>query len=304
VLAYSTVSQLGYMMAAIGAGFASAGFLHLLTHGVFKALLFLGAGAVIHAVGTNDIFAMGGLGRRMPQTLIVFLVGTLSLAGIPFFGGFFSKEEVLTAVWVGGLTLPFLMLVLAAFLTAFYMFRVVFIAFFGAASDHSHAGAHAHDAPALMTIPLWILAVSSMTLGIGFAIKHPRAEFEAPGWITPLAILVAVAGIVLAWLTYQRRVVDAQKLANAFAPIRYAAERRFWLDDLFTWIYRGVILGFSRLIGWVDRYLVDGVVNLLSAWTLKFGDELRGIQSGVPQDYVYAVAIGVLLLVVWSQWPR
>ena len=304
VLAYSTVSQLGYMMVAIGAGFASAGFLHLLTHGVFKALLFLGAGAVIHAVGTNDIFAMGGLGRRMPQTLIVFLVGTLSLAGIPFFGGFFSKEEVLTAVWVGGLTVPFLMLVLAAFLTAFYMFRVVFIAFFGTASDHGHAGGHAHDAPVLMTIPLWILAVSSMTLGIAFAVKHPRSEFEAPGWVTPLAILVAVAGIVLAWLTYQRRVVDAQKLANAFAPIRYAAERRFWLDDLFTWIYRGVILGFSRRIGWIDRYLVDGVVNLLSAWTLKFGDELRGIQSGMPQDYVYAVAIGVLLLVVWSQWPR
>src|SRR5215471_18432773 len=304
VLAYSTVSQLGYMMAAIGAGFAGAGFLHLLTHGVFKALLFLGAGAVIHAVGSNDIFAMGGLGRRMPQTLIVFLVGTLSLAGIPFFGGFFSKEEVLTAVWVGGLTLPFLMLVIAAFLTAFYMFRVVFIAFFGTVSDHGHAGAHAHDAPALMTIPLWILAMASMTLGIGFAYTHPRAEFEAPGWITPLAIVIAVAGIVLAWLTYQRRVVDAQKLANAFAPIRYAAERRFWLDDLFIWTYRGVILGFSRLIGWTDRYLVDGVVNLLSAWTLKFGDELRGIQSGMPQDYVYAVAIGVLLLVVWSQWPR
>src|SRR5262249_8977071 len=118
VLAYSTGSQLGHMMAAIGAGFAGAGLLHLPPHRGFNALLFLAAGAVIHAVGTNDIFAMGGLGRRMPQTMIVFLVGTLSLAGIPFFGGFFTKEEVLTAVWVGGLTLPFLMLVLAAFLTA------------------------------------------------------------------------------------------------------------------------------------------------------------------------------------------
>jgi NADH-quinone oxidoreductase subunit L len=304
VLAYSTVSQLGYMMAAMGAGFAGAGFLHLLTHGVFKALLFLGAGAVIHAVGTNDIFAMGGLGRRMPQTLIVFLVGTLSLAGIPFFGGFFSKEEVLAAVWVDGLTVPFLMLVLAAFLTAFYMFRVVFIAFFGAPADHGHAGAHAHDAPALMTIPLWILALLSIGLGIGFAFEHPQAEFEAPGWITPLAVIVAVAGIVLAWLTYQRRVVDAQRLADAFAPIRYAAMRRFWLDDLFTWVYGRAILGFSRIIGWIDRYLVDGIVNVLSAWTLRFGDELRGIQSGMAQDYVYAVAIGVLLLVVWSQWPR
>src|SRR5215469_11677183 len=140
VLAYSTVSQLGYMMAAIGAGFAGAGFLHLLTHGVFKALLFLAAGAVIHAVGSNDIYAMGGLARRMPQTFVVFLVGTLSLAGIPLFAGFFSKEEILGATWVGGLTVPFAMLVLAALLTAFYMFRVVFIAFLNA-PEH---GAEAH----------------------------------------------------------------------------------------------------------------------------------------------------------------
>src|SRR5882724_7680601 len=306
VLAYSTVSQLGYMMAAIGAGFAGAGFYHLLTHGVFKALLFLGAGAVMHAVGTNDIFAMGGLARRMPQTLIVFLVGTLSLAGIPLFGGFFSKEEVLGAVWTGGLTLPFLMLALAAFLTAFYMFRVVFIAFFGApahaVAGHGHAGGHVHDAPKVMTIPLWILAGLAMALGIGFAITHPRAEFEAPGWITALAITVAVGGIVLAWLTYQRRAVDAQKLSDAFGLIRDAAIRRFWLDDLFEGIYRRIILGFSWIIGWIDRYLVDGTVNLLSAWTLRFGDRLRHIQSGVPQDYVYAVALGVLLLFVWSQW--
>jgi NADH-quinone oxidoreductase subunit L len=307
VLAYSTVSQLGYMMTAIGAGFAGAGFLHLLTHGVFKALLFLAAGAVIHAAGTNDIFAMGGLGRRMPQTLIVFLVGTLSLAGIPFFGGFFSKEEVLGAVWIGGLTIPFVMLALAAFLTAFYMFRVVFIAFFGTlahAGAHGHDPGHAHDAPALMTIPLWILAAFAMAIGIGFSVTHPRAEFEAPGFITPLAVTVGVAGIVLAWLTYQRGVVDPGKLSDAFALIRDAAIRRFWLDDLFAGLYRGVILGFSRIVGWIDRYVVDGIVNVLSAWTLTFGDRLRGIQSGLPQDYVYAVVIGVLLLVFWSQWSR
>src|SRR5713226_4498139 len=175
VLAYSTVSQLGYMMAAIGAGFAGAGFHHLLTHGVFKALLFLGAGAVIHAVGTNDIFAMGGLGRRMPQTRIVFLVGTLSLAGIPFFAGFFSKEEILGAVLDGGFPLPFAMLLLGAFLTAFYMFRVVFVAFMGAPAGSAahgsgpagHDAAHAHDAPAIMTVPLWILALLAMVIGIG-----------------------------------------------------------------------------------------------------------------------------------------
>src|SRR4029079_915530 len=160
VLAYSTVSQLGYMMAPIGAGFASAGFFHLLTHGVFKALLFLGAGAGIHAVGLDDLSHMVGLANRMPQTAIVFLIGTLSLAGIPLFAGFLSKEEILGSVWAGGLTLPFVMLAVAAFLTAFYMFRVVFLAFYGPAVQHDvapalapshdidgHAHGPAHDAP-------------------------------------------------------------------------------------------------------------------------------------------------------------
>ncbi len=305
VLAYSTVSQLGYMMAAIGAGFASAGFLHLFTHGVFKALLFLGAGAVIHAVGTNDIFAMGGLRRAMPQTFVVFLVGTLSLSGIPLFAGFFSKEGILAGVWVGGLPIPFVMLAIAAFLTAFYMFRVVFIAFFGepASAPHgSHAGTHAHDAPATMGIPLWILAVLSVAVGVGFAVKHPEAEFEAPGFVTPLAIALALGGIALAWLTYERRLIDAERLSALVAPIRDAAAHRFYLDEAFVAIYRWVILGCSRLVGWVDRYLVDGVLNLLSAWTLDAGDRLRRIQSGQPQDYVYGVALGVLLLLIWFQW--
>ena len=160
-----------WVLAAIGAGFAGAGFLHLLTHGVFKALLFLGAGAIIHAVGSNDLSAMGGLARKMPITAIVFLIGTLSLAGIPFFGGYLSKEEILGAMWAGGLPGPFAILMLVAFLTAFYMFRVVFLAFFGArvpaveraaaaldshddAHGPGHDRAHAHDAPAVMTLPL------------------------------------------------------------------------------------------------------------------------------------------------------
>ena len=179
VLAYSTVSQLGYMMAAIGAGFAGAGFLHLLTHGVFKALLFLAAGAVIHAVGTNDIFAMGGLGRRMPQTLIVFLVGTLSLAGIPLFAGFFSKEEVLGAVWTGGLTVPFLMLRAGRLPHRVLhvprgVHRVLRRARRMPPPATAHAGHHAHDAPAVMTIPLWILAALAVALGVGFAVAASR----------------------------------------------------------------------------------------------------------------------------------
>jgi NADH-quinone oxidoreductase subunit L len=305
VLAYSTVSQLGYMMSAMGAGFAAAGFLHLLTHGIFKALLFLAAGAVIHAVGSNDIYRMGGLRRGMPQTSSVFLVGTLSLTGIPLFGGFFSKEEILGAVWSGGLAVPFWMLVAAAFLTAFYMFRVVFLAFWGPGhgGDHAH-GRHLHDAPAVMSAPLWLLAALSVAIGIFFVRHHPEPEFTAPAWLTPLAVAVAVGGIALAWLTYQARVISADVLARLFAPIRRAALARFWLDDLFEGIYRGILLGLSTVVGWVDRYIVDGIVNLFSAWTLIWGDHLRRMQSGLPQDYVYGVAVGLLLLLIWVQWPR
>ena len=308
VLAYSTVSQLGYMMAAIGAGFASAGFLHLLTHGIFKALLFLGAGAVIHAVGTNDIFAMGGLWRRMPQTAIVFVIGTLSLAGVPLFAGFFSKEEILGAVLVGGFPVPFAMLLLGAFLTAFYMFRVVFVTFAGVPAPppagHRSDGSHVHDAPPFMALPLWILAVMCVGIGILFAAWHPAAEFEMLGWVTPAAIAVSLGGIALAYLVYERRAISADALAKAFAPIRAAALRRFWIDDAFAFVYRRLMLSLSWLVGWVDRYLVDGLVNLFSAWTLSAGGGLRRIQSGRAQDYVYGIALGVLLLMVWIRWPR
>jgi NADH-quinone oxidoreductase subunit L len=309
VLAYSTVSQLGYMMAAIGAGFAATGFLHLLTHGVFKALLFLAAGAVIHAVGSNDVGAMGGLARRMPQTAIVFVVGTLSLAGIPLFGGFYSKEEILGAVWAGGLPVPFAMLVLAAFLTSFYMFRVVFLAFFGRGHAAGHgtrggAGGHTHDAPFVMSGPLWLLALLSVGVGVLFTVHHPPTEFHAPGWLPPLAMAVAVAGILLAWLTYQRAAVSPERLAAAFGPIRRAAQQRFWIDAAVEALYRHGLLVFSRVVGWVDRYLVDGIVNVLSAWTLIAGDRMRRIQTGLAQDYIYGVAFGLLLLLVWIQWPR
>ena len=189
VLAYSTVSQLGYMMTAIGAGFATAGFFHLLTHGLFKALLFLGAGAVIHAVHSNELPQMGGLARRMPQTAIVFLVGTLSLAGIPLFGGFLSKEEVLGAVWAGGLTGPFVLLMVVAFLTAFYMFRVVFLAFFGGPPAHD---TRPHDPPMTMALPLWVLAALSLGVGLYFTVAGPALpfgpagpEFESPAWLMP-----------------------------------------------------------------------------------------------------------------------
>ena len=301
VLAYSTVSQLGYMMTAIGAGFASAGFFHLLTHGVFKALLFLGAGAVIHAVGTNDITHMGHLARRMPQTMAVFLIGTLSLAGLPLFGGFLSKEQILTAVWEGGMTGPFVFLLIAAFLTAFYMFRVVFLTFFGSreADAAGHGGHAPHDAPWSMSLPLWILALASMAIGIYFTIHHPETAIEGPGWLAPLATGAAVAGVGLAWAAFQRSIVDAEALARAAGPLRTAAAHGFWVDDAFVAVYRGVLMALAAIVGWIDRYIVDGVLNVVSAWTVSGGNILRRMQTGKVQDYVLAVAAGVVAVMWW-----
>ena len=336
VLAYSTVSQLGYMMAAIGAGFSSAGFFHLLTHGLFKALLFLGAGAVIHAVHSNDLPRMGGLAKTMPQTAIVFVIGTLSLAGIPLFGGFLSKEEILGATVAGHQTGPFVLLMIVAFLTAFYMFRVVFLAFFAspaatfapsataakkaghyaytgpAAGHHDDVHHTPHDPPAVMMLPLWVLALLSLGVGIystavGRVLQfgpaaEGAAEHVAPSWLTPAAVGVAIAGIGLAWLVYQRRTIDAGKLAATFGPIRTAALHKFWLDDIYEGILALALLAFSRIIGWIDRYFVDGVLNVVSAWTVSAGGLLRTVQTGRAQDYVYGVAVGLLILILWMRW--
>jgi NADH-quinone oxidoreductase subunit L len=302
VLAYSTVSQLGYMMAAAGAGSPTASVSHLLNHGVFKALLFLSAGAVIHVFHTNDIFRMGGLFRRLPWIGLPFLIGTLALAGVWPLPGFFSKEAILAGVVEAGLAAPFLMLVATAFLSAFYMFRVVFIVFFG--RDLAHGGDHGRP-PA---VP-WLMdgvcrTLGALTLALGVSMAFGGGHGHAPAWLPWLSLALAAGGIALAWATYERQAIDAARLAAAFGPIDFLARRRYGLDALFAGVYRGVMLGFSRLIGWVDRYLVDGLLNLVSAWTLRSGDLLRRMQSGQAQDYVYGVAFGVLLLLVWAQWWR
>jgi NADH-quinone oxidoreductase subunit L len=241
----------------------------------------------------------------MPQTAVVFLIGTLSLAGVPLFAGFASKEEVLGSVWAGGFHVPFFMLLFAAFLTAFYMFRVVFVAFFGPSpighrsSPIAHRPSHLRDAPFAMTAPLWVLALLALGIGLYFTAHPPHGGFEAPGWLTPSAIAVALGGILVAFLTYQRETISADALASAFAPIRTAALRKFWLDDIYVAIYRHVLLAFARAVGWIDRYLVDGVLNVISAWTLDAGDRLRRVQTGKVQDYVWAVGLGLLALLAW-----
>jgi NADH:ubiquinone oxidoreductase subunit 5 (subunit L)/multisubunit Na+/H+ antiporter MnhA subunit len=207
------------------------------------------------------------------------------------------------------------------------MFRAVFLAFFGAPAVAApaavaavprvaHAGGHvtalphgghanephAHDPPASMAGPLWILATLSVAIGVYFTFEHPETEFVSPPWLMPGAVGVAAAGILLAWATYQRRLIDPAAFTSAFAPVYRAALAKFWIDDLFEHVFAAAVLAFSRAVGWVDRYLVDGVLNALSAWTLTAGDDMRTMQSGRAQDYVYGVAVGLLVLLLWVQF--
>jgi NADH-quinone oxidoreductase subunit L len=283
------------MMAANGAGAPDAAFGHLMAHGVFKALLFLGAGIVIHHFHTNDVFRMGGLFVQRPWVGGAFLVATLALAGVWPLPGFFSKEAVLAAVFEGSLTVPFVMLMATSLLTAFYMFRVVFLAFFGHAHEH-----HEHPAPPLpMDLVCRLLAVLTLALGLRALVAGHHGE--APAWLPWVSLAIAAVGIALAWATYQVHAVEPARLSAALAPLDFLARRRYFLDAVFGAAYRVALLGLSRVVGWVDRYVVDGVVNALSAGALRAGDVLRRLQTGHAQDYVYGVALGVLLLLVWAQ---
>jgi NADH-quinone oxidoreductase subunit L len=164
-----------------------------------------------------------------------------------------------------------------------------------------------------MLLPLWLLALLSIAVGIyttlngsglllGHAAEGGAAVHAAPGWLTPAAVVVALSGIALAWLTYQRGTINPTTLASLFGPIRHAALAKFWIDDLFEGVVAKATLAFANVIGWIDRYLVDGVLNVLSAWTVTTGDEMRSIQTGRAQDYVYGLAVGLLLLLVWVRW--
>ncbi len=198
----------------------------------------------------------------------------------------------------------FVLLAITAFLTAFYMFRVIFIAFFGHAHPHGDGHHPPHDPPWLMRAPLWILALLTIGIGVRFALGAPEGEPHPPAWLTALSLALAAGGIVLAWAMYGAKVIPVELVRRPLATIDFLARRRYFLDAIYGGIYRGIMLGFSRVIGWLDRYFVDGILNVASAWTLRAGDGLRRIQTGQAQDYVYGVAFGVLLLIVWAQWWR
>ena len=306
VLAYSTMSQIGYMMLALGVsgytghdglGYMSSMF-HLFTHAMFKGLLFLGAGSIIHAVHSNYLKDMGGLRKYMPITHITFLIAALSIAGFPGFAGFFSKDEILVAAFEHN-KLIYGIGVLVAGLTAFYMFRIYFGIFWGVDRDYE---TKPHESPVSMTFPLMFLAVMSIIAGyIPFStlVTADKVPFEAHLNIPLAAIAVGVGflGILLAYLFYKKPSGLPDKVSNAFGSLYTWAYHKFYFDELYLFITKEII--FKRIsapFAWFDRHIVDGTMNLIGNSTVAGSREIRKLQSGRVQDYAFAFIGGAVVL--------
>ena len=312
VLAFSTISQIGFMIVALGVctsadphhgglGYMASMF-HLFTHAMFKALLFLGAGSIIHAVHSNEMSAMGGLRKYMPITHITFLIACLAIAGIPPFSGFFSKDEILAACFQFSPVMGWIMTVIAA-MTAFYMFRLYYGIFWG--KDNSKQSSHTpHESPTAMTIPLIFLAL--VTCGAGFI---PFGEFVSVNgeayhihldWsVATTSIIVAVAAIALATWMYLSENTKPKALADKFRALHTAAYHRFYMDELYMWVTHKVIFQrICRPIAWFDRHIVDGTMNMLATVTNGVSYGIRKLQSGYIQWYVWVFIMGALLIAV------
>ena len=309
VLAYSTLSQIGYMMVALGVsgygGEAGLGYMaslfHLFTHAIFKALLFLGAGSVIHAVHSNLMTDMGGLRKYMPVTHITFLVACLTIAGLPPLSGFFSKDEILVAAFEHN-KIIFAVQWLVAGITAFYMFRLYFNIFWNRTPEYHHAP---HESPATMTLPLSFLAVASVFAGL--VPFHELVTSDGKSFETSFHMLVALpsvavalAGIGIAYIMYFKQNERPAKLAASISGIYTAAFHKFYIDEIYIFITKGIIFQFiSRPVAWFDRHIVDGTMNLIGNTTVAASVVIRRIQSGKVQLYIWFFASGVLLLTLY-----
>src|SRR6267378_2061583 len=327
VLAFSTISQLAYMFLGLGAGAYvmatqssrgqevnsagySAALYHLFNHAFFKALLFLSAGSVIHAVNTNDMREMGGLSKAMPITSRVMLFGSLALAGIVPFSGFFSKGEILSVTFDAGTDHPgFYLLyafgVITAFLTAFYAFRLWFMTFHGEYRGHEHT----HESPRVMTTPLIILAGFAVASGLlaypmqGFGnfvfFERPEAGFPLVGipWshyvLEALSLGVAVLGIVLAWSIYATKRIPAERFTatRGGAFLHRMLSRRYWIDDVYDAFGRTVIVGVARGLDWFDRNVIDGIVNAVGRGGLRVAVQSDVFDRRVIDGAVNAVSL-------------
>jgi len=358
VLAYSTVSQLGYMFLAVGVGSFAGGVFHLYTHAFFKALLFLGSGAVIHALhGQQDMRYMGGLKNKLPITFWTFLVGTIAIAGIPPFAGFFSKDEILWKTYSHGHYVLWALAVLAAFLTATYMFRLLYMTFYGESrapafakasagkhhDDHSHGAtqgghhgghdAHLHDAPPAMAIALVVLAVGSIVAGF-FGVPHALGghnqieAFLAPSFqamtlggeavheaaahgdiATELAlmgfsVLVALAGIGLAYFLFKKNPQRADAMATQFSGVHTLLSNKYYVDEIYNAVFVQPIKRISETGLWkvVDAGLIDGIVNGVGLMVRGWSAVLRRVQTGSVRAYAMSIFVGVVAILGYYLW--
>jgi len=306
VLAFSTMSQIGYMMLALGVskyeGHDGLGYMasmfHLFTHAMFKALLFLGAGSIIHAVHSNYLKDMGGLRKYMPITNITFLIAALAIAGFPLTSGFFSKDEILVAAFESNKLLYFSG-VLVAGLTAFYIFRLYFGIFWGKETNYKHAP---HESPISMTLPLMVLALISLVGGfIPFSkyVSADRVGFEAhlnyP--LAAVAVSVGLIGIGLAWVFYKKENNLASKFANSFGAFYKWTYHKFYIDEVYLFVTKKIIFNLiAAPIAWFDKKVVDATMEGIGNKTVVISKKIKGMQSGKVQDYAFSFIAGVVIL--------
>jgi NADH-quinone oxidoreductase subunit L len=302
VFAYSTVSQLGYMFVGIGSGAFSAGIYHLVTHAFFKALLFLGAGSVIHALsGEQDMRNMGGLRKKIPITFWTMCCAWVAISGVPPFSGFFSKDAILLAAYQHSPVIYWIGIVTAG-MTAFYVSRAMFMTFFG-----SYRGkAHAHESPAVMWVPLAVLAVLSLAGGWLFPIPaflkamFPAFEEAENPMLMYISVFAGFAGIGLAYLMYIVKPGMADSLARTFKAPYQLIYNKYFVDEIYDATVVGPLVGGSRLVLWkgVDAGLIDGIVNGVGARCRDVGSLLRLLQSGNIRSYATWVLFGSVALLV------
>jgi NADH-quinone oxidoreductase subunit L len=323
VLAYSTMSQIGYMMFALGVskyggeeglGYTASMF-HLFAHAMFKALLFLGAGAVIHFIHSNEMKDMGGLRKYLPITHITFLIACLAIAGVPPFAGFFSKEEILLAAYHHNPTIYWVALITSG-LTAFYMFRLYFNIFWSrsAPSPLERAGGEVHhhgEGGSAMMIPLVLLAVAAAAAGFipfGHFVssdgKALESEFHLQFSIAPVAL--GLIGIFAAMWLYKKQNDKPDKIAASLSGLYKAAYNKFYIDELYLFITKKVLFNLiGRPAAWIDKHVVDGIVNATGNTTAFISEKIKGFQSGKVQQYaIYFLAgvigLAVLFIYVWK----
>ena len=315
VLAFSTISQIAFMMVALGVcteittghehpgslGYMASMF-HLFTHAMFKALLFLGAGCIIHAVHSNEMSAMGGLRKYMPITHITFLIACLAISGIPPFSGFFSKDEILSACFAYSPFMGWIMTAIAA-MTAFYMFRLYFGIFWGTENKQLHAEHTPHEAPLTMTFPLMFLAVVTCVAGFipfGHFVSADGQAYDIHlDWnVAGTSIVIAIGAIALATYIYMgERQPVAEAAAEKLQKLHRWAYKRFYMDEVYQYITHRIIFAhISKPIAWFDRHVVDGFFNFLASGSHALSFRIRGLQSGAVQKYAYVFFVGILLL--------